>query len=1114
MSEKIPQSIRTSEQQQEKEKKKKELKKFLPVDLQLKFVFQKPEKEKWQFEGELLKRRHSEIDEDKIFYEAITEINKKDIEEIKKLQEKSKEKRKEITDNLDDYLFLKQAMQKCFDEEWPDSAGKIALALNDSKSAKKAMQKCFDKEWLDSAGEIALALVDKDPETAKKAMQECFDKEWLDQAVKIALALVDKDLKTAKKAMQECFDKEWLDQAVKIALALVDKDSETAKQAMQECFDKGWPDKAGEIALALNDLESAKQAMQKCFDKEWPGLAGKIALALNDLESAKKAMQECFDKEWPGPAGEIALALNDLESAKQAMQKCFDKEWPGSAGEIALALVDKDPETAKQAMQKCFDKGWLSSAIKIALALVDKDPEIVKQAMQKCFDKRWPDSAGEIALALNDLESAKKAMQECFDKGWPGAAAKIAVALSDKDPETAKQAMQECFDKEWPGSAGEIALALVDKDPETAKKAMQECFDKGWPGAAAKIALALVDKDPESAKQAMQKCFDKRSSDSAAEIALALAKNFKFIPETERLLKNINELKVDFYDGEKIVDNLLKENQDLGLFKKEYLSKYLFIKKFAQKINDNIEESKKWQNSEEFFDKHNLDIVNLHSIDLNLSTQLLKNLFSRGLSFADTYLNVFKPILDNQKVIEPIKEYIKSNNNLNGYNLSDLLEISSSYHNINDENLFIQTIEANKTKDFKELKSELNRALLKKVAENLGIQTEISEQELSKWKIKYFANLITNQEMLKNKGDEYNLKLFNHLLKSVFENRFNDFISNLNQEDEIGREIAKHNQKVEKEFKEKGINWDNWLNFQERVIMTVDTQKKQDREALFNQFESRFKQWQEQINKYEPRLKSSLEKDLAQLKQKKKEFDPSKINLNSPNWLEELLPSYAKSLKYLQSKDPNFKLPIEVEESFNHLLETIEVLTQEQQKEKTVKKDFIVKAWDRDPKRDMFQGNETACCIAVGVKEAPPGGGLITHHPETIFQYLIDKGINIAEIIDPDTNDVVAQTWLFVTLDQNNKPVLVADNFEINNRYPAGNNVNRGIRESMFQFLTRYAKACNIEKVVLGNVGTNDVEYGDLKSIKLPPIKKLGGYFNDDEYYLETLKNITAREIK
>ena len=119
----------------------------------------------------------------------------------------------------------------------------------------------------------------------------------------------------------------------------------------------------------------------------------------------------------------------------------------------------------------------------------------------------------------------------------------------------------------------------------------------------------------------------------------------------------------------------------------------------------------------------------------------------------------------------------------------------------------------------------------------------------------------------------------------------------------------------------------------------------------------------------------------------------------------------------------------------------------------------------------------------------------------------------MAEVVDPDTGDVVAQVWLFVTLDERGEPVLIADNFEVNRRYPVGTEINRGIREAMFEFLKRYAKACNIKKVGLGKVISNDVETEDLGTLELPPIEKLGGYFGGREYYLETLWDTEVYEI-
>ena len=61
---------------------------------------------------------------------------------------------------------------------------------------------------------------------------------------------------------------------------------------------------------------------------------------------------------------------------------------------------------------------------------------------------------------------------------------------------------------------------------------------------------------------------------------------------------------------------------------------------------------------------------------------------------------------------------------------------------------------------------------------------------------------------------------------------------------------------------------------------------------------------------------------------------------------------------------------------------------------KKKKKKKRVKLWDRDPRHDIFQGNYTQCCIAVGVKDTPTRG-LTTHDPSTVMQYLSDTGINV-----------------------------------------------------------------------------------------------------------------------
>ena len=1062
MFEKIPSPNGNIEKIKEKEEKRKETRKILPADLQLNFIQERPEKEKWFFEGELLKRKHSKIDEDKLFFESLKEAKSKDIEGIKEIQEKIKEKREKISENLFLILTVRKTIKRCLDEKQPEIAGNMAIALNDLELAKKSLEKCFDQRCWWSAGKIALAL---------------------------------NDLKTAKKAMEMCLYEGIPQPAAEIALAL--NDLESARKAMEICFNIGWAGLASEIALKLNDLESARKAMEMYFDKRDPYLAAKIALALKDRESARKAMEMCFENKWLGAAAEIALDLNDLESARKAMEMCFENKWLGTAAEIALAL--NDLKSARKAMEMCFDLGQLDVAVKIAFGL--NDLEVLRKLIEKCFDKRRPDLAGEIAIALNDLELARKAKDICFLNKTPELAIKIAIWLAKNDPQSAKEVMKMYFDQGLPNLAGKIVIAL--NDLKLAREAIEKCFDEEKPEVAAGIALGL--NDFEAVGRAIEMCLNKKWIFILPQIVLDVSKKFQVLPETKRLLEKMNQMKLGTYE-EEIIVRLLSENQDLGLLKTKYLPQYLFIKKFANEMNQKMDERKKWKNPEEFFEKHAEDIARLHSIDLNLSTHFLKNQISRGLSFAHAYLDLFKPLLTNREIVRSIKEYIASNKNLDGQNFSDLLEISSAYQKIGEREFLVEILNQSRGKDFKKLKLELNKSLLKKLAEKLKIKAEISEQDIKEWKLKYLANLLSNKEMLK----EENLEIFNSILKAAFEGRFEDFISNPDQNDEIGRQIALHNKKVEKEFKERGVNWENWLNFKGVEIVTVGTKKKQEREALFEQFEIRLNDW---VKKVDPSLKGALNKDIAQLKQKKKEFDPSKIDFSDPQWQETLFPNYSRTLNYLKKKHPDFKISTEAQEAFSHLLETIKHLGEKERIEETEKKEFIVKLWDRDPRKDLFQGNETGCCVAVGVKEAAVGI-VITLHPETILQYLVDKGINVAEIVDPETKDVVAQTWLFVTLDKEGKPVLIADNFEVNKRYPVGMNVNRAIREAMFEFLKKYTKACNIEKLGLGMVSTNDVETKDLETLKLPPIEKLGGYLETKNYYLETLTHTKVYEIK
>ena len=1231
----MPKINRLPEEAKKREEKREELKKILPFDLQLKFVKGKPNKDQWQFEGELVKRRHSQEKDNQLFYEAINSINNKDIKQLEKIKELKEQEKHQLLNRLKVFNLYEQGMNdKYYYVKIATAESLSSLAsVNPAKFVELCEKGINDKDYhvkiatAKSLSALAPVNPDKFIELCKKGIKdEDYDVRSATAESLSALAHInpDKFVELCEKGMNE------KDYYIKFATAqslsalapvnpnkfvklcekgMNDKNdnvrSATAKSLSAlasinpdkfvKLCEKGMNDNYGVESATAQSLSTLAhinpnkfvKLCEKGMNEKDSDVKIATAHSLSALASINpdKFIELCEkgindkDRNVRSVTAEFlsALALINPDKFVELYEKGMNDEdyhVRSATAKSISTLYSIDPDKFVELYEKGINdnnpyyiKYDIARSIS-ALASIDPDkfvelyekgindnnPDYIKYATAESLSALAPvdpdkfvelcesgmnDKSDNVKIVTAKSLSALASINpdkfvELYEKGIndKNHNVKFNTALSlsalasvnpDKFVELCEQGINnKDYDVKIATAQSLSALASInpDKFVELCERGMNDDDNYNVRLATAQSLSALASINPDKFVELCEKGMSDNNPDVRINVVKSLSFaissiDFNLLNKVDSILINDYQLKgKELNYAHLILANPLEHDEDISKLITDYLPQYRYIQKYAENVNENIGETKKWQNPQDFFDKHNNDIAYLQQIDLNLSTQLLKNHLSRGLSLADSYLNLFQPILTDKEITNSIKQYIGLHNDLNGYNFSDLLEIAAAYHTLDDHQLFTNLIEENKDKDFNELKSLLNRNILKKLADKLNLFVEVKDQDLSAWKIKYLANLITNQELLKREGSETR-KMCNAVLKAVLENRFDDFISNINQADEIGRQIAKHNQKVEQSFKEVNISWSDWLHFNETVIMNINTQKKQDREALFNQFEQRFSSWQSTVNQYEPRLKDSLNKDLTLLNQKKKEFDPSKIDLNDPLWLEQLLPTYTKSLKFIQSKDPHYELPSPIQEAFDHLTETIKLLTQEQQKEQTNSKDFYVKLWDRDPRKDLFQGNYTHCCISVGVKEAPPGANTYaTYHPETIFQYLIDQGINVAEIVDPDNNDVIAQTWLFVTLDKDKKPVLVADNFEVNNRYPAGHNVNRGIRESMFTFLNHYAKTCHIPNVVLGHVSTNDIETADLKTINLPPIKKLGGYFNDDKYYLETLGSTQAFEIK
>ena len=317
-----------------KEIHRKEERKKLPFYLQLEFPQKRPEKEKWSFEGQLLKLRNSKEPEDKLFIEDLRmkikkelgkEITKEEKEKLAELEEKVKKKREAIADRIEGTLLAKQAMERLLERGWFHYAGEIAVEL--AKLGEK------EKEMIN---------------TAKQAIERFFEIGWFSEAGKIAIELAklgEKEMiNTAKQAMERSFKQEFkFYNPGEIAVELAKLgEKETAKQAMKRLFKKCHKVYtscyyAGEIAIELAKLgekemiKTAKQAMERLFEKFEFYDAGKIAIELAKLGEkemitpAKQAIERLFGRGEFYHAGKLAIELAKLGEPSPRLEEILEK---------------------------------------------------------------------------------------------------------------------------------------------------------------------------------------------------------------------------------------------------------------------------------------------------------------------------------------------------------------------------------------------------------------------------------------------------------------------------------------------------------------------------------------------------------------------------------------------------------------------------------------------------------------------------------------------------------------------------------------------------------------------------------------------------------------------
>lgn len=334
---------------------------------------------------------------------------------------------------------------------------------------------------------------------------------------------------------------------------------------------------------------------------------------------------------------------------------------------------------------------------------------------------------------------------------------------------------------------------------------------------------------------------------------------------------------------------------------------------------------------------------------------------------------------------------------------------------------------------------------------------------------------------------EQDNKSIKKLLSLAFANQFDEYISN--EKTDVG--LA--NKKTKEMFKKHYMDYDFWLHPTkdlERVFKATDTNTEK-----LSQISASITE--DMNNLLNSPAKNLIKKQFEKYIKDDKFVLPEKMS-NSKNELEKLLNILSDTSSQGQLTQVWKRASInKTSENINTVKNATNILTildhfNTLSKEianvnETIGKkelDITIKMWDRNPLKDIFQGNYSTCCIGMGNINAG-----------CMADYLMTNAFNMIELVDNKTNKIIGNSLCYFITDENDKPALVLDNIEINNKEKPSTEVGKKLRAELFEYASSIAEKVTGRKnipILLGKMA-NDLPTNDLKGSKNES-KFLGDY--------------------
>lgn len=451
------------------------------------------------------------------------------------------------------------------------------------------------------------------------------------------------------------------------------------------------------------------------------------------------------------------------------------------------------------------------------------------------------------------------------------------------------------------------------------------------------------------------------------------------------------------------------------------------------------------------------------------------------------FLKVVTRVGQNSEMFKPLYQANLLNNNV--FNSIKLLELASSMIELNKKEDFLSALSPMVANGQFNIQT-LGRAYLKALFESMRIPVEeVADGQLEKWDF----NLISKLGVTLSSLSEDRKKQVIALCQASLRGKYQDYL--YDPETAVGKVNNATKEAFRTTFADNKIelNYDQWMNYDGSVRFRKRT-RGDAMLAVTQQFVSLY----QELCVKQPTLKTQLDKVLETNKFK---IENNQLRLNGqlveePYWLRSLVRDI------LTNNQPLLNEAESVDITFRAKLSNISHDAENSTNLPVTEPNYEIKRWRREPGFDLFQGNYTAACTALG------GGG----NDWASIQALQNTFIQMAHLKNEDTGLVVGKALFFWAKDNmTGKPILVLNTFEGRGGETSGLEGNREVRDQLTQYAKGYAKA------VLGYnppIYTSSSHLNPLYTSDLTKVSvnlRVTGSSTEDSYYLDTLKTSFTR---